>query len=139
METFKLETFKFGPEHVGQTFKRRDGASARIVACVPDAKPDSQLIVLHPGGAVLWHYADGLRRHLRGLDRSPQDIMPPTRKSYVGIFLVTDSNAERGFFWASGPSFSEEEVLKTAKTYKNNTLIKIVEVELPTPCSTISD
>jgi hypothetical protein len=100
-----MTEFKFGPEHVGQRFKRRDGQDVEIVACVPRAINGCRLVALHPGGHVHHHYEDGTYV-LPGI--GARDIMPPPRTYYIA---VCEDSAP---YWITGLHDSEQAARQAA-------------------------
>jgi hypothetical protein len=113
-----MTEFKFGPEHVGQTFKRRDGRVVEIVAHVPRALKHRRVVALHQDGEIYSHCEDG-RYVLGGEDA--RDIMPPLRTYYFAVCKIGTQ------YFATGMYGSEEGARQAAGAL----FTTIVTVELP--------
>ncbi len=113
-----MTEFKFGPEHVGQTFKRRDGQVVEIVAHVPRAKEDYRIAALHSDGRIYSHCENG--RYAAPVE-SERDIMPPLRTYFIAVA------GANGQYWASGLYDSEQ----AARQAAGGPVAATVTVELP--------
>jgi hypothetical protein len=114
-----MTEFKFGPEHFGQTLKRRDGQDVEIVAYVPMAREGYRIIALHPDGITRGHYENGTYNHAA---LSDADIMPPLRTYYIA---VCEDSAP---YWITGLHDSEQSARQAAGGVH---IAAIVTVELP--------